>query len=381
MSYYENFQNPQNSIRSPIDLNELGISQSRNSSISSATCATGAAFEAFHSPHSANSPLSKNIIQATSKQIYDMNDVHTAAQKVADQGHDGNRSLMSLYSRMIDVGPNRFSVKPSGMPDFMDLYETLPNFTEVLDEIKRSIALCVDSPDSMEIQPILLSGPPGIGKTHFAQAISRLLGTGFHMISMASTTAGFVLGGSSSQWKNSKPGKVFDAYMNDRYANPLFLVDEIDKAGGSREYDPLGALYTLLEPGTAKSFVDEFAEVPIDTGGAIWIATCNDERFIPQPLLHRLNAYEIKAPDIAQASRIALIIYREIRSTHMWGARFPDHPGEEVLGAFAQITPRQMRREIMTAFGNAKLSNRDEIKCSDLMKKESLKNQSMGFVH
>jgi ATP-dependent Lon protease len=362
----DSLQTPDSSIRTPIDLSELASPQGQGSKGSSS--------------QTSHSPLLATIIQATSKRIYDINDVHTAAQKVADQGHDGNRSLMSLYSRMIDAGPDRFSVKPSGMPDFMGLYETLPNFAEVLDDIKRAIALCVDSPDSMEIQPILLSGPPGVGKTHFAQAISHLLGTGFHMISMASTTAGFVLGGSSSQWKNSKPGKIFEAYMSDRYANPVFLIDEIDKAGGSREYDPLGALYTLLEPGTAKSFVDEFVEVPIDTRGAIWIATCNDERSIPSPILHRLNVHEIKTPDMEQAARIALIIYQELRNAHMWGARFPDHPGEEVLGAFAQITPRQMRREIMTAFGNAKLAKRDAIKCDDLMQKGSSKTQSIGFL-
>ena len=74
------------------------------------------------------------------------------------------------------------------------------------------------------------------------------------------------------------------------------VVDEIDKAGGEHAYDPLGALYGLLEHDTAGSFVDEFAEVPIDASQVIWVATANDGRAIPDPILNRMNVYEVQAP-------------------------------------------------------------------------------------
>ena len=81
------------------------------------------------------------------------------------------------------------------------------------------------------LPPMLLLGEPGIGKTHFARRIAELLGTGFGFVPMSSLTAGWVLSGASSQWKNAKPGKVFDTFLNGEYANPVITVDEIDLAG------------------------------------------------------------------------------------------------------------------------------------------------------
>jgi len=98
--------------------------------------------------------------------------------------------------------------------------------------------------------------------------LSQLLGTGFGFVPMSSLTAGWVLSGASSQWKNAKPGKVFDTFLNGDYANPVIVVDELDKSGGDGQYDPLGALYELLEMETATRFIDEFVEVPIDASGA-----------------------------------------------------------------------------------------------------------------
>jgi len=117
--------------------------------------------------------------------------------------------------------------------------------------VRRQLALCHDSRDALEITPMLLLGPPGIGKTHFAREIAQLLGTGLGFISMSSLTAGWVLSGASSQWKGARPGKVFETLVDGAYANPVMVVDEIDKARAEHAYDPLGALYSLLEHDTA----------------------------------------------------------------------------------------------------------------------------------
>ena len=160
---------------------------------------------------------------------------------------------------------------------------------------------------------MLLLGPPGIGKTHFARRVSQLLGTGLGFISMSSLTAGWVLSGASSQWKGARPGKIFETLVDGAYANPVMVVDEIDKARGEHAYDPLGALYGLLEHDTAGTFVDEFAEVSIDASQVIWVATANDDRAIPEPILNRMNVFEVQPPDRDAARAIALRLYRSIR--------------------------------------------------------------------
>ncbi len=300
---------------------------------------------------------------AQMRNVYRCDEVERRLQKLPPKEHE---HLRGTYERMLEKGPERFQVKPSGLPAMEHLYDELPNFHEVLDDIRRQLALCHDSRDALEITPMLLLGPPGVGKTHFAREVAKLLGTGMGFISMSSLTAGWVLSGASSQWKGARPGKVFETLVDGQYANPVMVVDEIDKARGEHAYDPLGALYSLLEHDTAGAFVDEFAVVAVDASQLIWVATANDERSIPEPILNRVNVYQVQMPDHEAARGIARRLYQSIRAQHDWGRRFDTEPGDAVLDRLAEMAPREMRRAWMTAFGNARLDGRDTIEPQDL---------------
>jgi ATP-dependent Lon protease len=311
------------------------------------------------------------------RHVYRLDEVEQRLGKLPPREHE---TLRATYERMLEKGPDRFQVKPSGLPAMAHLYDELPNFHEVLDDLRRQLALCSDSQDALEITPMLLLGPPGVGKTHFAREVAQLLGTGMGFVSMSSMTAGWVLSGASSQWKGARPGKIFETLVEGQYANPVMVVDEIDKAGGEHAYDPLGSLYSLLEHDTAHSFTDEFAEVPIDASQVIWVATANDARAIPDPILNRVNVFEIDMPDEAAARKIASKLYRGIRADHAWGQRFEPALSEPVLAALSHLAPREMRRALMTAFGNAKLDGRDELEVRDLPLPAG-KRQPIGFAH
>jgi ATP-dependent Lon protease len=314
---------------------------------------------------------------ARMRNVYQLGEVTSKLNKLPERDHE---SLRSTYQRMLDKGPERFQVKPAGLPAMDHLYGEMPNFHDALNDVRRQIALCEDSRDALEITPMLLLGPPGVGKTHFAREISQLLGTGMGFISMSSLTAGWVLSGASSQWKGARPGKVFETLVDGSYANPVMVVDEIDKARGEHAYDPLGALYSLLEHDTARCFTDEFAEVPIDASQVIWVATANDERAIPEPILNRMNVYQVQMPDPEAARGIARRLYASIRQAHDWGQRFDPEPAEPVLQAMAEMAPREMRRAWVTAFGNARLDGRSSLLLKDLPSAGSRKSQ-IGFVH
>jgi ATP-dependent Lon protease len=310
------------------------------------------------------------------KDVYEVPVVEKALQELSPSA---NEALRGVYEKMLRLGGQRFTVKPSALPEMENLFQELPNFATVLEDIRKHLALCVGSNDSIELPPMLLLGEPGIGKTHFARKLAQLLGTGFGFVPMSSLTAGWVLSGASSQWKNAKPGKVFDTFLNGEYANPVIVVDELDKASSDGQYDPLGALYELLEVETATRFVDEFVELPIDASGAVWLATANDTSGIPEPLVNRLTVYEIERPDEAGSVRIAANIYSEVRNAHDWGRQFPEAPSESTLEKLGGLAPREMRRTIQSAFGNAKLAGRSEVSPDDVQPGRGNRRTKIGF--
>ena len=330
----------------------------------------------MHPSHDLAPPALGTIPIAQMRSVYRCDEVERRLGKLPAKDHE---QLRSTYERMLEKGSARFQVRPSGLPAMAHLYDEMPNFHPALDDLKRQLALCQDGGDPLEIMPMLLLGPPGIGKTHFAREIAQLLGTGMGFVSMSSLTAGWVLSGASSQWKGARPGKVFETLVEGQYANPVMVIDEIDKARGEQAYDPLGALYSLLEHDTAQAFIDEFAEVALDASQVIWIATANDERAIPEPILNRVNVYEVQAPDADAARAIATRLYASIRAQHGWGQRFAPEPADEVLARMAELAPRDMRRAWMTGFGNARLDGRDAVAVRDLPDAAG-RRAGIGFV-
>jgi ATP-dependent Lon protease len=293
--------------------------------------------------------------------IYSIAEVDRA---MGDGAAKRNEGLKGWYDRMRELGGSRYIIKPSTAAAVDDLYGASPNFSAVVDDLRKSLALAVAGNEAVQFTPMLLIGEPGLGKTYFAKRLAHVLATGFEFVSMSSLTAGWVLTGASAQWHNARPGKIAQTLIEGEYANPVVVLDEVDKAGGDARYDPMGALYTLLERDTARDFKDELIDVDIDASHILWVATANDESAIPEPILNRMNVYEIDRPDAEGSRRIALSVYREILDAHRWP--FPPEPADNVLEKLAAIPPRDMRKLLLDAFGTAQLAGRDHLLPEDI---------------
>ena len=307
--------------------------------------------------------------------IYSVADVGRAREDGAARRNEG---LKSWYDRMCELGGSRYIIKPSTASAVDDLYDASPNFGRVVDDLRKYLALAVAGNEAVQFTPMLLLGEPGLGKTYFAKKLAQALSTGFEFVSMSSLTAGWVLTGASAQWHNARPGKVAQTLIEGEYANPVVVLDEVDKAGGDARYDPIGALYSLLEPDTASHFKDEFIDVDMDASHILWVATANDESVIPEPILNRMNVYSIDRPDAEGSRRIALAVYREILDAHNWP--FPAEPSESVVDRLASVPPRDMRKLLLDAFGTAQLANRDYLVPEDIdAKKLCGRRARVGF--
>jgi len=109
------------------------------------------------------------------------------------------------------------------------------------------------------------------------------------------------------------------------------------------------------------------------------VATANDARQIPDPILNRMNVFEVAMPDEDAARKIAARLYRSIRDHHDW-VRASPRARRGRAGGPGRLAPREMRRALMTAFGNAKLDGRDAIEPRDLPEQGG-KRSPIGFMH
>jgi hypothetical protein len=149
----------------------------------------------------------------------------------------------------------------------------------------------------VRFRPLLLVGPPGVGKTRFAKRLAQLLKLGYGEVSGAGSSDDRMLRGTARGWRDAQPTLLLLVMLRTGGANPLIVVDEVDKAGGSeRNGDIRQTLLPMLEIETARAWFDEALLAPADLSGVSWLLTANDLAPISAPLLSRVAVVQAPAP-------------------------------------------------------------------------------------
>lgn len=248
--------------------------------------------------------------------------------------------------RALAGGECRSVVRPAHWRDALDgLAVELPAFRPAISIVSQALNVAESRAVAPSVPPLLLVGQPGVGKSYFCRRLIETLGSGSAWLAMDQPSAGSALRGSDSFWSNSAHGVLFELLALGATANPLIVIDEMDKASRrqtSREVDPLSQLYSALEPETSRHLSDASLGVELDASQVMYVATANGLRNADDALLSRFEVVEIIPATLEERREAASKLVSHTLARMGVGPVIQVSTGAVVL--LAEYTPRVIVR-------------------------------------
>jgi ATP-dependent Lon protease len=299
------------------------------------------------------------------------------ARRLRPDARDG---VLAALQRAADAGPARRIGRAGSSVEFNQLREEFPHFHEVLNFVWKRAVLAGSVPDAaLQLPPMLFDGPPGVGKSAFAERLAAWLAMPITRVDMSNLDAAFKLTGLDAGYSTGKPGMIWDA-LQGPFISPVLLLDEIDKtstinSGGST------FLLGLLEPLTASRFQDACIGLPINAAHIQWMATSNELSAIDAPLRSRFRVFAINLPTGDQRCRVVQSVYRQLRKQEIWARAFPETLPLGVVEALMDRTARDARHALEDACASAVADDRRDLSIGDVPAPPRDRQRSIGFVN
>lgn len=277
---------------------------------------------------------------------------HAALEALLTAGEEGRWRALARPTTAAVEGVGRLAARA-------------PHMAPVIDLVVRRLRAATVIGLPVALPPLLLLGPPGVGKTWLMGKVAAELGVPFRSFAMNLATVGDTLSGSHTIWKATRAGLVATTLVREEVANPLFLVDELDKPPPASVFGDLyRPFHTLLEPEGARGFTDEHLGVPMDASKVIWVAAANAVDEIPPPIVDRLTVVEVGAMSRDDRRSVLRSVYAE--ANLLFRGFFDPDPAPAVLDRLADAPPRRARLAIEEAMARAAAEGRRTVRAADV---------------
>ncbi|WP_245436459.1 AAA family ATPase [Methylobacterium sp. V23] len=254
--------------------------------------------------------------------------------EVRETGTDRGRSVTKGYEAIIGK-----PVPLAPVPDLRELRAALrfefPYATDLIDRLLVNL----NNGSHVGLNPTVILGRPGVGKSRLISRIAHHLGVGLWRVD-ATHDSGAAIGGLDRRWSSTEPAHPVMAIARYGVANPLMLVDEIEKASTRRDYGRLwDSLLPMLEPETARAYPDPAFQASVDISHVSWLFTANDIAPLPGPLLDRLRVIEMPAPTATDLEALLLPVLAGIAASQGLDPRFLATLDNEEIAAVRRAWP------------------------------------------